>query len=60
MKNKLLPFIKETYTLWDLPKQFSSPLDDTKKLNLLIEFSNSIFPNSILKHVDNELAFKII
>ena len=29
-----------------------------KKLNLLIEFSNSIFANFILKHVDTELAFK--
>ena len=30
-----------------------------KKLNLLIEFSNSIFTNFILKHVGVELAFKI-
>ena len=30
-----------------------------KKLNLLIEFSNSIFINFILKHIGVELAFKI-
>ena len=30
-----------------------------KKLNRLIEFSKSIFPHSILKHVGIELAFKI-
>ena len=30
-----------------------------KKLNLLIEFSNLIFTNFILKHVGIELAFKM-
>ena len=30
-----------------------------KKLSLLIEFSNSIFTNFIVKYVDTELAFKI-
>ena len=50
---------QDTTSHRDLSKQFSCPVDGTKKLNLLIKFSNSIFKKIISKHIGIELAFKI-
>ena len=47
------------FIIRDLPNQFWCPVDGTKKLNLLIEFSKSIFIKFDFKTHKNRLTWKL-